>query len=94
MGGIRRHSYGFYGALFVQKRLLTDRDYLKDTNNTGYQQPIKTLYYRIRRFHLQKCGQFGQCNGRIPHFSNSHDLSVKGPSISLPHLEKNIFSDR
>jgi hypothetical protein len=82
-------------SISIKGPRLTDRDCLKDTNNAGYQHPIKTLYCRIRRFYSLKCDQFGQWNSRIPHFSNYHDLSVNGPLIHIPlsHYAKDFGPD-
>ena len=62
---------------------LTDRGYLNDTKNAGYYHSMKTFECRIGPFHKSDLGRASQSNARIPHVSNSHDLSTKGPQFKL-----------
>ena len=64
--------------IWIMGPQLTYRDYLNDTNTVGNQDLIKTLDCRIGQFYWSDLEGINQSNARIPHFSNSHDLSVRG----------------
>ena len=55
---------------------LTYRDYSNHTLNSRDKYPIETLDCRIGRFYRSYLGRSNRSNARIPHFLNSHDLSV------------------
>jgi hypothetical protein len=53
-------------------------EYLNDTNNAGYWDPIKTMDCRKGRFNWSDLEGINKSNAQIPHFSNIHDLSSEG----------------
>jgi hypothetical protein len=53
----------------------TNPEYLNDTNNAGYEHPIKTRDSRIGRFHWSDLEWINNSTAQIPHFGNIQDLS-------------------
>ena len=57
-----------------------DRSWLfEGYNQHGILAANQNTTLQNRPISLVRFGQNNQSNARIPHFSNSHDLSVKGP---------------
>ena len=78
-------------SILIKSPRLTDRDYLKNTNNAGYKHPTKNPELQNKPISLVKFGLINQWNSQIPHFLNSHDLSVMDPWFTYTVIIKILF---